>query len=272
MLYVFAPPRQIACASLGMVAFVGVALSAASVSAQDAAPEFVGLGVGAAPDFFGSDDIEAVPFVFGRFNFGQTRLELDGLSGRVDVANSGSIGFGPAFRYRFGRDDVENAQVNALADIDDAVEIGGFVRYAQPAGWTPGDRFSLQLDILTDVSDSHDGTIASLTASYAYRPAPRLGLTFAASTTYGSENFVDTYFSVTTADSVASGLTEFSAGGGFTDVGLSAFATYQINDNWGLVGTLSARRLVEDAADSPIVRDAGSETQVFAGFGVTYNF
>jgi len=43
-------------------------------------------------------------------------------------------------------------------------------------------------------------------------------------------------------------------------------------EHWGVTGTIGVRQLVGDAADSPIVKDAGSATQGMAAAGIVYRF
>ena len=66
--------------------------------AQDRPTGFVALGAAAQPDDEGSDDYDAGPFLAARVAFGETQLELEGLSGRLDVSRIDGFGFGPAFR------------------------------------------------------------------------------------------------------------------------------------------------------------------------------
>ncbi|MEM1040945.1 MAG: MipA/OmpV family protein [Pseudomonadota bacterium] len=250
-----------------------LATAPALAFAQEEPDSFVALGAASIPDYEGSSDYEAGPFVAARFNFGTTRLELEGTAGRLDVSRVDGFGFGPAFRYRFGRDDdVDNAQVALLPEIDDAFELGFFLRYGQPLGLATADEGVIRLDILYDVADVHSGGVAELSAAYTFRPTARLGLTTSLSTRYVSENFADTYFSVSGVGSAASGLPVFNASDGFDTIGLSVVATYQLSDRWGLIANASVQRLLGDAEDSPLVSVAGDDVQTFFGLGVTYSF
>ncbi len=233
---------------------------------------FVAIGVGVAPDYEGSNDYEIIPLPIARVAYGNVGLELEGLGGRLDVSPFDGFGFGPAFNYRMGRDDVEDDRVDALEEIDDAVEIGAFIRYGQPLGLTSGDEAVVRLDALFDVADGHGGIIATLSAAYTFRPVEDLGLTVGTSARWVSDDYADTYFSVSPAGAVASGLRTFEAESGVTDIGLSLAATYALTDRWGLLATGSTSFLLGDAADSPVVDDAGSATQFFGGVAVTFSF
>lgn len=47
---------------------------------------------------------------------------------------------------------------------------------------------------------------------------------------------------------------------------------YQPWQNWGFMGLATYKRLVGDAADSPVVEDEGSENQFSGGVLVFYKF
>jgi outer membrane scaffolding protein for murein synthesis (MipA/OmpV family) len=55
-------------------------------------------------------------------------------------------------------------------------------------------------------------------------------------------------------------------------VGVAVNAAYAFNETWSLVGFVGYRRLLADAADSPIVRVEGTSDQVSAGLGVGLSF
>ena len=250
-----------------------------SLAAQETGPNrgdgfsgFVALGVGATPDYEGSDEYEVIPIPIARVEYRGIGVELEGLGGRVDVSPFENFGFGPAFNYRMGRDDVEDDQVDALEDIDDAVELGGFIRFGQPVGLATADEAVVRFDVLADVADGHSGIIATVSAAYTFRPIDDLGLTTGTSASWVSEDYADTFFSVSPEGAAASGLAPFEAGSGIRDVGLNLAATYALTDRWGLIATGSTSFLLGDAADSPIVDDAGSSVQFFGGLSVSYSF
>jgi outer membrane scaffolding protein for murein synthesis (MipA/OmpV family) len=64
-------------------------------------------------------------------------------------------------------------------------------------------------------------------------------------------------------------LKKYTAEAGFKDVKVSVTAGYPITNRWRLGGKVEYKRLVGDAADSPIVDD---ENQFLAGFGLSYHF
>jgi MipA family protein len=89
-------------------------------------------------------------------------------------------------------------------------------------------------------------------------------------TTYGSADYMSTYFDVRAADSAQSGLDSFEADGGFRDVRLTLGAMVPVTDHVLVGAGLMLMRLVGDAADSPITDDAGSPNQLSGGIGAAY--
>ncbi len=83
---------------------------------------------------------------------------------------------------------------------------------------------------------------------------------------------MSTYFGVSEAGSVRSGLATYTAEGGLKDIGVQATMTYQLTDRWGLVGRASYTRLLGDAANSPIVQGEGSADQFRGGVGLSFKF
>ncbi|MEO1138675.1 MAG: MipA/OmpV family protein [Pseudomonadota bacterium] len=253
----------------------GCALSAilAIPTETQAQGSFIGVGVGTGPDYDGSNDYDTIPLVFGQFDLGGSTLQLRGLGARIELPLSQRVTGGPVFRYRFGRDDdVSDVRVARLPNIDDAIELGGFLRFQTPLGASQSTLGFAEVELLADVSDAHDGVIANLDFGISTRPSPRLGLSLSTNITFVNDNYADTNYSISAAGSAASGLGVFNADGGLHAVGLSLRANYQLTDQWGLVGIVSVQELLNDASDSPVVSVAGSSTQAVAGFGLTYSF
>jgi outer membrane protein len=83
---------------------------------------------------------------------------------------------------------------------------------------------------------------------------------------------MNTYFSVSAAESAASGLARFKAGGGFKSIGVETRFTYDLNDKVKLHLQGGYDRLIGDAGKSPLVGKVGSKDQFNIGTGLTYRF
>lgn len=234
------------------------------------------LGVGVAPEFEGSDNCEIVPVPAAVLATRHFLLSLEGLKLRSDIAplvlGETDWSFGPLVNFRPGRDEVEDEAVDRQAAIDHAFEAGAAVGYATPLGRANGDEAPLGANLFFDVADAHGGYVVDLSTGYAFQAtdALRLGVILDASIADGG--YMDTYFSVSRAGSVESGLAAYEAGGGLRKVGVELNATYDIGECWGAVGIASYWRLVGDAADGSIVEDAGSADPFFGALGVYRRF
>lgn len=67
-----------------------------------------------------------------------------------------------------------------------------------------------------------------------------------------------------------SGLPVYALKAGLRDVGLSAKVSYALTETWDLQLLGSYKRLLGDAADSPIVNTEGAADQVSAAVAVAY--
>jgi outer membrane scaffolding protein for murein synthesis (MipA/OmpV family) len=70
----------------------------------------------------------------------------------------------------------------------------------------------------------------------------------------GDRDYMQTYYGVTAAQSVASGFRTHTPKAGFYAVSSSVDWTYQLNQNWGIHTSVGGEKLLGKAADSPIVR------------------
>ena len=82
-----------------------------------------------APDYQGSDDYETSVGPFLRYHFAGKRLvNVLGPQISVNVLDDDIWQFGPMVVFRSGRDnDVEDAVVKQMHEIDDTVEAGAYV-------------------------------------------------------------------------------------------------------------------------------------------------
>ena len=232
---------------------------------------FFGAAVGVIPDYMGSNDYMIGAAPAGVFSFGDTdrylRLVVTDLN--LNVIDSPNWSFGPALNYRFGRKNVDDNAVDHMKDIDGTVELGAF------GGWTwvgddPRHRFSVGTEFLHDVGGEHDGFIVTGSMRY-YKPVLRpLTLSIGASLTYGSSDYMDTYFGVNSGNVGSSGLSSYDADAGLRDFRVPLMAIFSFSESWHVGGGVIYTRMLGNAADSPVVDDRGSKNQFYAGLGVAY--
>lgn len=232
----------------------------------------VGLGAGYAPDYEGSEDYQPVPLWALRASnlYGPTTY-VDILATKLtsNLVAHPNLRFGPMLEFIPERDDVENDAVDDLETVDAAVMLGGLL------GWdfveTREQAFGLEVQARADVAEGHGYLV---TPAIKARHSLDGGISLAGSIlgTYASEDYMSDYFGIDAGDAARSGLDRFDADAGFKDVGADLILGFGQGPGWraSLIGRY--RRLLDDAADSPIVADEGDENQLFAGVLVGYRF
>lgn len=252
----------------------GAAVMAPSAPAHaDETYGYVSFGAVTLPEYEGADAHQVIPFVAGRAQWGQRYIAIEGVSTRANLLASSNWEAGPVASITFGRDnDIESTSVARLPELDDAVELGAFVAYALSNVARDGDALRFEARTTGDVSDVYGGWQSSVSAAYAAPLGERFRLGIDVSTILVSDDYADTFFSVSTTSAAASGLPAYKAEGGLKDVGVSVSGAFALNDRWSLNGFAGYRRLLGDAADSPIVDREGSPDQFSAGLGIGYSF
>ena len=259
-----------------------------SVFAQDAAEDnFAGHdifftvsgGLVSAPSFLGSGEtsVYALPNISAAIGDRLNVSLLDGVS--YDVYKDDNLTAGALLTYDFGREDtpsdhglllsnVANSEITGLGDIEATAEIGGYIEYSI-------GNVKATLEIRKGVDGGHDGIAGDVDVSYN---APvkifgkQSGISFGPTASFSDDSYASTFFDVSTAQSVASGISEYDADGGFMSYGLHASAYVPLNQNVALVGFAAFEQLTGDVARSSIVQERGAEEQVTAGLILNYTF
>lgn len=235
-------------------------------------PNFVGAGVGFAPDYVGSDDYRFGVAPFGRLSRGARYVDVAANFARVNVLNDPNWRLGPAATLRFGRDDVEDRAVRSLPDIDTTIEVGGFLGYEVAWESAPRRRFNASVSLTHDALGAHDGFVASVSLRKWFPVGRFAAFGMAVGTSYGSEDYADAFFSVTPAGAGASGLPAFDADAGLRDVRVTAVFVQPVSETFIIGAGALYGRLIGDAADSPIVKERGSPDQLIFGIGAAFLF
>ena len=228
----------------------------------------IGAAVLHRPEFRGSDDYEVQPLPFIAFSYGLggATLSMDGTELELDLAASDRFKIGPIAGYRGGRDDdIENQVVSRLATIDGAVEGGVFAGMT----WSLGaGRIDAGVKLLADLGDAHGGYTVTAETAWTVQATDRIRYSVGANVVWADKNYMETYFGVDSVGAAASGLAAYRPDAGLESVGVSANLRYRLSDRWGMAVFAAYDRLVDQAADTPIVTQEGSENQAQIGFAV----
>jgi outer membrane protein len=266
--------------SIGVVAALLAALAGWSpAGAQEAVPiitptmpNYVGFGLGFTTEYIGADE-----YYFGGLPLARYQLKesyryasLVGTFVDLNLINHPIIRFGPTAQLRFGRSNVSDRAVRQLPSIGKTIEAGVFGGLEFVAPSDPKKRVKLDLRVQQDLAGEHDGWLASGSVQGWYPVAGLAEVGLALGTTFGSGDYMSTFFGVRSRDSAQSGLSAYDADAGFRDVRLTLGAIVPVTEHWLLGAGVMFMRLVGHAADSPIVDDAGSPNQISGGIGVAY--
>ncbi|MDH3771915.1 MAG: MipA/OmpV family protein, partial [Nitrospirota bacterium] len=235
----------------------------------------VGGGVGGAPDYEGSDDYEAVPLFVARwarddgvFVEALPNDDIGGYGVRLNMIGDSPLILGPIINYRRRRNDVSDNSVDQLNSVGTSWELGGFIGFNWE-GW------NIIAQVVHDAADGHDGGLISLGGGYSSRLKgnwSKWNWGVRASTAWASDNYMESYFSVSSSEASSTGLNRFDAESGFKDAGLDLSLGRQFYDKWLVTGSFSYKRLLNDAKDSPVTDDAGSADQFSGGLLISYTF
>jgi len=216
----------------------------------------VGIGGLVQPDYAGSDDYDIVPWPIVTLEY----LRIPGL-GEVGGRTVG-FAIGPDFGFEGERKQSDNPVLNGLGDVDAAFELG--VKAAYEVNYW-GAYASIRQGF-----GGHEGIVGEAALYAVWRPTDQWVVRAGPNISYADSEYFNTYFSVSPTQAANSGLPVYSAGSGFKTVGLQANAIYSWTDKVDLHFRAGYERLVDGAADSPIVTVAGSENQFTGGIGISY--
>ena len=277
-----------------LIAAAAVA-AAAPAAAQDAQPVetlpspedvrsgdgfTIGLGAAVAPDYEGSDDYRFIPGGAIRGKVGNISFSTRGLYLYVDVIDtSGKVDFdaGPIIGVRLNRTGkIKDDFVDALPELNTAVEVGGFAGVSISGVTNPYDSLGFRLDVVKDVGNAHESAVFTPTVEFSTPLSRTMFVGASLSADFVSNKFADYYFSITPGEALASGLDAYDADGGMKSWQLGALVNHSLSGDlrkgFSLFGTASYKRLVGDFRQSPIVDDRGSASQWFAAAGLAYSW
>ena len=233
------------------------------------------------PDYEGSDDYRIIPAAAARGRVGGIAFFTRATWLYVDLIPRGSgkleLDAGPIVGVRFNRSGkIKDDFADRLPERNKAIEVGGFVGVTAHGLTNPYDSLSVRLDVVKDVANGHESTIVSPTIDFGTPLSRKLYVGASLSADWVGGGYADTYYSITPADTLASGLRTFDADGGFKGwkAGLLAnqSLTGDLTHGLSLFGTVGYSRLAGDFRRSPIVADRGSASQWFGAIGLGFTF
>ena len=189
-------------------------------------------------------------------------LQVNGSTPRDRLVMSTSFG------YFSGRDQDDNDALQGLGDLNGGVTAKLTADYKL-------QKFGAFLSATRDMSGDREGTTSNAGLRYTFDlGSPKTQLTSGTSVTWADDSYMKNIFgiSATQAANSAFSYSAHSAGSGFSEAGVNVSVRHFLNQSVGVMGQISYKQLLGDAANSPIVEGQGSSGQLSALFGMSYNW
>jgi outer membrane scaffolding protein for murein synthesis (MipA/OmpV family) len=174
-----------------------------------------------------------------------------------------ALQYGLGLGLDFGRRESATGPLAGMGSIEAKVEYGAFLNYAPDRHWR------LSSVLRYGSGDTGLGATANFGANYAMDIAPKWRLDWGVSTSWANSKTMQSYFGVSTAQSLQSGHSVYSPSAGLRDVASSLNLSYQVTPKISVSGGLKATSLIGDARNSPIVT---SPQSISGNLSVGYAF
>jgi outer membrane protein len=268
MRYVF---YSLAALPVGALTFSAGASDLAVPPAQIAPSDWIitlGADARAVPRYMGSNQWVMVPVPYlDRHRPGtpeRFHSPRDGTG--VALFDNGVLAMGPVGSLIWQRRQAANPFLNGLGNVGYTLQVGGFVDY-WAVEWLRARVEGLQ------GFGAANGVTANFAVDAVVPLSPALTLSGGPRARVVTSGAESPYFSITQAQSMASGLPAYNAGGGWQAVGAGTQVKYRFNPTWATYGLIEYDKLVGATAASPIVAGPGGSTSQWTfGVGFTYSF
>ena len=220
----------------------------------------IGFIGGVKPEYEGSDEygFGMGPKLAGSW---QDILFFKGKTFGANLVREKNLKAGPVLSWAGGRDEDDDDKLEGLGDVDGSIEAGGFISYRKKP-------LRFKLEARHDIDSGHEGGLVELSVGTPL-PFKKQPILVTLGTTWASDDYMESFFGVSAKQSADSGLKKYDADAGIKDIKLGLSTGYKITNRWRVGGMVEYKRLVGDAADSPIVED---KNQFVAGIGISYHF
>ncbi len=215
------------------------------------------------PDYSGSDSYRALPVPFFDLRYGDL-LFLNPFRGLGwNAVRTEAFTAGPVVSYVGGRRG--RGALSDLRSVRGGAAGGVFV------SWT-WQSLALEGEALTPWTGDLRGARVTLGMRYTAAVSRRLIVGVGPDLVWITAGWANALYGLSDEDAVLAGLQPHRAGTGLSEFRATGRLMYLFAPRWSATVIASVGRLTDDAAASPIVRDAGSRTQYFGATAVAYSF
>ncbi len=262
-------PSRIAQSLLGL----GLSLSCAMVWAQadgraaadkPSAGGFIGLGVGSAPAYQGSDQRRTAGRPVGEYRWanGFYLGGRDGLAG-FQMNATPQLRLGLALGMDGGRKESDASALAGMGDLEAKATLHASAKFAL------SEALALSSSLQMGAGSAGKGGLLNVGVGYTLPVGERTRLTLNMGATLANADYMQDYFGVSAAQALASGYSVYTPSSGLRDISAGLSLMHPINRDWMLIGSLTSTTLADSAKRSPLTRSESSQSAFVA---VAYNF
>jgi len=231
----------------------------------------VGGGVDVAPRYSGSDENRVSTALVLDYSM-RNGFFVSSTRGLGYGNNLGNVDYSAALSYRTGRKD-HNVDSDDMNDGSDHLRgmgnIKGSALGVVGLGYNFTPWLSAQLQAEVPFSQRDNGAALHVGIVSPLYHSPKNSVTMALTSSWGTNDYMQTYYGVSASQSAASGFTQYDAGSGIYAWSLNLDWTHNFTERWSVVADAGYTQLAGDARNSPIVQRKSSPT---GSLKVTYRF
>jgi len=231
----------------------------------------VGGGVDVAPRYSGSDENRVSTALVLDYSM-RNGFFVSSTRGLGYGNNLGNVDYSAALSYRTGRKD-HNVDSDDMNDGSDYLRgmgnIKGSALGVVGLGYNFTPWLSAQLQAEVPFSQRDNGAALHVGIVSPLYHSPKNSVTMALTSSWGTNDYMQTYYGVSAPQSAASGFTQYDAGSGIYAWSLNLDWTHNFTKRWSVVADAGYTQLAGDARNSPIVQRKSSPT---GSLKVTYRF
>lgn len=231
----------------------------------------VGGGVDVAPRYSGSNENRVSTALVLDYSM-RNGFFVSSTRGLGYGNNLGNVDYSAALSYRTGRKD-HNVDSDDMNDGSDHLRgmgnIKGSALGVVGLGYNFTPWLSAQLQAEVPFSQRDNGAALHVGIVSPLYHSPKNSVTMALTSSWGTNDYMQTYYGVSASQSAASGFTQYDAGSGIYAWSLNLDWTHNFTERWSVVADAGYTQLAGDARNSPIVQRKSSPT---GSLKVTYRF
>ncbi|AIO41375.1 mltA-interacting MipA family protein [Burkholderia cenocepacia] len=229
----------------------------------------ISLGGGFAPRYQGSNQYRAVvgPSFSAMFGNGFFIDTGAGAGYRLSLPNGAFVS--AALGYDAGRTDENRFGLPGSDHLKGMGRVPGSVLFGLRAGVKLLDGGELTIAVDAPVTHASRGLSGHVDLAVPIFEAGRHTLVATGSVHAGTGRYMQTFYGVTDAQSLASGFRPYSTSGGVDSATLSLAWNWDVSRHWAVRATGGFTRLLGRYGDSPIVQ---TRSNYYGMAGVTYKF